>query len=313
MSKTYSVRELRDNLITVLMDLGLDKKLVANPSLASILVQFESVISSMNMGEKSSSVIAFQDDKTIKFKYSDTNSTYEMSISVLSDNSFKYLVEETKQPFRAVDGKEIRQKVISEGIAEVKIDGESTFEVHYGYLDDIDCKQNECNVSNSARKTVYDKSGIEIEKNFVSNNTYKQSFSMDNLPYTGSLGMAREALVPGSLSNSRYVYKEIVRRDKFDTARVSIDDRDRERKFNSVVELSGEHGYRNMYIAGNSFGPRTIQNLTTYQIEEMLNKETNPRVKEGLKEYAAGRDVYFYSSADDPYFVSEGYEQSRSK
>ena len=83
MSKTYSVRELRDNLITVLMDLGLDKKLVANPSLASILVQFESVISSMNMGEKSSSVIAFQDDKTIKFKYSDTNSTYEMSISVL--------------------------------------------------------------------------------------------------------------------------------------------------------------------------------------------------------------------------------------
>ena len=54
-----------------------------------------------------------------------------------------------------------------------------------------------------------------------------------------------------------------------------------------------------------------ISPLSQEQIEAMIQKESNPKVKKGLREYAVDREIYFYNSSDDKYFISEGISQSK--
>lgn len=308
------VSELRNNLTEKLIKMSFDSKLIENPSFSSMISQFIGVIISMNLGEKANDVLVTQEDEMVNFKYDGENSSYKITISVLSNNSFKYFLEEEKKPWRAIDGKYVREKIISEGIAEVNENGNSTLQANYGYLNDFNCSERDCNVSDAARRIVYDVNGIEIERSYLAHDTYKQIFSIDDLPYSSILNNARQAFNIGSFASNNYSYREIVRRDKFDTARISIDDKSQNKKYSSIVQLNGEHGYQSMFVAGNSYGPRTIMNLSECQIEDILSREKNEKVRAGLMEYAQGRDVYFYSSNEDPYYVSEGYgEESKSK
>ncbi len=45
----------------------------------------------------------------------------------------------------------------------------------------------------------------------------------------------------------------------------------------------------------------------------MIQRENNPKVAEGLREYAAGRENYYYSTSEDKNFICEGIQQSQGK
>lgn len=52
--------------------------------------------------------------------------------------------------------------------------------------------------------------------------------------------------------------------------------------------------------------------LSQSEIEAMIQKESKPKVAEGLRKYAVGREVYAYSSVYDNSFVCEGVSSSQS-
>ena len=54
-----------------------------------------------------------------------------------------------------------------------------------------------------------------------------------------------------------------------------------------------------------------IPPLSQEEIEVMIQRESNPKVAEGLREYAVGRNTYSYNSAEDKHFISEGISQSQ--
>ena len=56
-----------------------------------------------------------------------------------------------------------------------------------------------------------------------------------------------------------------------------------------------------------------ISPLSSEEIENMIQREKNPKVAEGLKLYAAGRENYYYSSSEDKHFISEGISKSQGR
>ncbi len=102
------------------------------------------------------------------------------------------------------------------------------------------------------------------------------------------------------LSNQAKVVQ--INRDKFDTATYySKDDKELIR---GTVSLDSEHGLREMRVF-----PGEIDNLknpyakilpmSEEQIEYLINKESNPKVREGLKALAVDRKNYIYDPLTD--------------
>lgn len=126
------------------------------------------------------------------------------------------------------------------------------------------------------------------------------------------LYIPRAAFRERTFENS-YNYRELYVRKQLDTARAVIEDKDKEIKYNATVPLSREHGLRDIIAIDGDPYPQeiVIPPLSQEQIEEMIQQETNPKVAEGLRKYAVGRDTYFYNSANDKNFVSEGVTEQR--
>ena len=55
-----------------------------------------------------------------------------------------------------------------------------------------------------------------------------------------------------------------------------------------------------------------IPPLSKEEIETMIQRENNPKVREGLRKYAVDRTTYSYNSNEDKYFISEGITQSKN-
>ena len=92
-------------------------------------------------------------------------------------------------------------------------------------------------------------------------------------------------------------------RDKFDTATYySKDDKEFIR---GTVPLDSEHGLREMRVyPGEIYNLKNpyakILPMSEEQIEFLINKESNPKVREGLEALAVDRDKYYYDPLTDP-------------
>lgn len=308
----YNVKELREKLSEKVLGLGIDAKFLENPAFASSISQIDSLISQMNMFEASESVLVREENGTISFDWvSNVGDKYSMSISSYSPEAFSCIRTEEKKPFIGTSGQTIRQKNVVEEVTTISESGFITLTTNGATIDNIDCDMGKCNNYTWAEKKYYTSDGVMRDREYKSFGGGSLSESFDRARIDSMLYIPRQAFNLG-MWNDKYESRTLLVRDKLDTARVLMEDKTKGIRYSAATILSQEHGLRDMVLpTGFSYQQDVVINpLSQGEIDGMLQRENNPKVAEGLRVYAAGRDVYFYDSKSDPHFVCEGVAHS---
>lgn len=310
----YSVKELRDKLSERVIGLGIDKSFLENPAFASAISQIDSLIGQMNMFEAAEAVTVKEENGNISFDWtSSVGDKYSMSISSSSPETFRCVRTEEKKSFIGTNGQSIRQKNVVEEVATIDKSGFITLTTNGSMVDNIDCGMGKCNNSTWSEKKYYTSNGVMRDREYKSFTRGELSEDFDRTRIDSMLFIPRQAFDFG-FWHDKYESRTLLVRDKLDTARIVSEDKTKGIRYSAITPLNQEHGLRDMVLLG-GYDPYpqnvVIPPLSQEEIEVMIQRESNPKVAEGLREYAVGRNTYSYNSAEDKHFISEGISQSQ--
>lgn len=311
----YSVKELRDKLIERVIGLGVDKSFLENPAFASAISQIDSLIGQMNMFEAAEAVTVKEENGNISFDWtSPVGDKYSMSISSSSPETFRCVRTEENKSFIDTNGQNIRQKNVIEEVATIDKSGSITLTTNSSIVDNIDCRIGKCNNYTWSEKKCYTSNGVMRDREYKSFARGELSVDFDRAEIDSMLFIPRQAFDFG-VWHDKYESRTLLVRDKLDTAKIISEDRTKGIKYSAITPLNQEHGLRDMAALLDGYGPYpqnvVIPPLSQEEIEVMIQRESNPKVAEGLREYAVGRNTYSYNSAEDKHFISEGISQSQ--
>lgn len=163
-------------------------------------------------------------------------------------------------------------------------------------------------------KKCYTSNGVMRDREYKSFARGELSVDFDRAEIDSMLFIPRQAFDFG-VWHDKYESRTLLVRDKLDTAKIISEDRTKGIKYSAITPLNQEHGLRDMAALLDGYGPYpqnvVIPPLSQEEIEVMIQRESNPKVAEGLREYAVGRNTYSYNSAEDKHFISEGISQSQ--
>ena len=311
----YSVIELRDKLIERVIGLGVDKSFLENPAFASAISQIDSLIGQMNMFEAAETVTVKEENGNISFNWtSPVGDKYSMSISSSSPETFRCVRTEEKKSFIDTNGQSIKRKNVVEEVAAIDKSGSITLTTNSSIVDNIDCRIGKCNNYTWSEKKCYTSNGVMRDREYKSFARGELSVDFDRAEIDSMLFIPRQAFDFG-VWHDKYESRTLLVRDKLDTAKIISEDRTKGIKYSAITPLNQEHGLRDMAALFDGYGPYpqnvVIPPLSQEEIEAMIQRESNPKVAEGLREYAVGRNTYSYNSAEDKHFISEGISQSQ--
>lgn len=311
----YSVKELRDKLIERVIGLGVDKSFLENPAFASAISQIDSLIGQMNMFEAAEAVTVKEENGNISFDWtSPVGDKYSMSISSSSPETFRCVRTEEKKSFIDTNGQSIKRKNVVEEVATIDKSGSITLTTNSSIVDNIDCRIGKCNNYTWSEKKCYTSNGVMRDREYKSFAKGELSVDFDRAEIDSMLFIPRQAFDFG-VWHDKYESRTLLVRDKLDTAKIISEDRTKGIKYSAITPLNQEHGLRDMAALLDGYGPYpqnvVIPPLSQEEIEIMIQRESNPKVAEGLREYAVGRNTYSYNSAEDKHFISEGISQSQ--
>lgn len=311
----YSVKELRDKLIERVIGLGVDKSFLENPAFASAISQIDSLIGQMNMFEAAEAVTVKEENGNISFDWtSPVGDKYSMSISSSSPETFRCVRTEEKKSFIDTNGQSIKRKNVVEEVATIDKSGSITLTTNSSIVDNIDCRIGKCNNYTWSEKKCYTSNGVMRDREYKSFARGELSVDFDRAEIDSMLFIPRQAFDFG-VWHDKYESRTLLVRDKLDTAKIISEDRTKGIRYSAITPLNQEHGLRDMAALLDGYGPYpqnvVIPPLSQEEIEAMIQRESNPKIAEGLREYAVGRNTYSYNSAEDKHFISEGISQSQ--
>lgn len=307
----YSVKELRDKLIERVIGLGVDKSFLENPAFASAISQIDNLIGQMNMFEAAEAVTVKEENGNISFDWtSPVGDKYSMSISSSSPETFRCVRTEEKKSFIDTNRQSIKRKNVVEEVATIDKSGSITLTTNSSIVDNIDCRIGKCNNYTWSEKKCYTSNGVMRDREYKSFARGELSVDFDRAEIDSMLFIPRQAFDFG-VWHDKYESRTLLVRDKLDTAKIISEDRTKGIKYSAITPLNQEHGLRDMALLGGYDPYVVIPPLSQEEIEVMIQRESNPKVAEGLREYAVGRNTYSYNSAEDKHFISEGISQSQ--
>ena len=180
-------------------------------------------------------------------------------------------------------------------------------------IDNIDCSVGKCNNYTWAEKKCYAADGVMRDREYKKFSRGELIEDFDKSRIDSMLYVPRQAFDFGPWHN-KYETRMLLKRDKLDTARIVSEDKTKGIRYSAVTPLNQEHGLRDMVLpSGYDPYPQdvVIFPLSIEEIEAMIQRESNPKVAEGLRAYAVDRENYYYSTSNDKNFVSEGISQSQ--
>lgn len=299
----YSVKELREKLSERILGLEIDSKFLENPAFSSSVSEIDNLIGQMNMFETAEMVNVREKNGNISFEWMSTyGKKYSMSITSLSPDAFRCIRTEEK-----IYESGIKEKNVTEVVTSIDENGEITITSNNGSVDNADVKSGECNIVTSSEKKYYNFYGV------MSKREYKNFGKSELINKTVETATINDILHMPRIDENRYVTRNLLVRDKLDTARLVIDDKSKGITYNATVPLNQEHGLKEMILNGGDIYQQDIiiLPLSQLEIEAMIQKESNPKVAEGLRKYATGRETYAYSSTYDNGFVCEGVSNNQ--
>ena len=309
----YSVRELIEKLEEKISGLGIDPKFKENPAYASAIAELKRLISQMNMFE-AAEIVSVKDEKSkISFDWtSNSGAKYSINISSSSPETFKCIKTEEKKSFVSTNGQAFREKNVVEEVTTIDKSGIITLTTNGSIVDNIDCSAGKCHNSTWAEKKRYSSKGVMIDREYKGFTRGELTENFDRTRIDSMLYIPRQAFNFGTW-HDKYETRTLLTREKLDTARIVYEDKTKGIRYIAITPLNQEYGLRDMTINGYEPYPQNviIPPLSQEQIEAMIQKESNPKVVEGLRAYAVGRENYYYSSAEDKNFVHEGLSQSQ--
>lgn len=306
----YSVKELRDKLEEKVAGLGINPKFKENPAYTSALESIDSLIGQMNMFEAAEAVTAREEQGNISFEWtSSVGEKYSMTISCPNPETFKCIRTEEIKPFIGTNGQTIREKNVIEKVATIdKSSGFITLVTNGSMIDNVDCSIGKSNNSTWAERKYYTADGIMRDREYKGFSRGELTEDFDRTRVDSMLYIPRQAFDFG-FWHDKYETRELLTRDKLDTARRVSENKTEGIRYIATTPLNQEHGLRDMILPG-GYDPYpqdvVISPLSSEEIEAMIQRESNPKVAEGLRTYAVGREHYYYSTTDDKNFVCDG-------
>ncbi len=165
-----------------------------------------------------------------------------------------------------------------------------------------------CDVYGSEKEQLYDEHGIMTYSEYKQEKHYSsKDFSLD------SIGFFDRWPIDEAVINKVTMWRE-----GLDFARISkvktLDDGEK-MGYRSKTRLSSEHGLRKMepihYIEEYPEDV-VIPKMTEEEIQALIEKEPDPKVREGLVVLAQGRENFYYDSNYDPYFSKTGTQRKKT-
>ncbi len=165
------------------------------------------------------------------------------------------------------------------------------------------------NVYKSQSESIYWEDGIQVS---YENAVFK--------PYTNdvstfeSYGRASSGYAPLDFSSKANIASGFrMRRQSLDTAWLYAYDNEKETEYRTCFRLNWEHGLREMRAPGDMLNSCPdeviIPEMSKEEIQALIDKESDPKVREGLISLAQGRENYHYYSKEDPNFSRKGFEK----
>ncbi len=309
----YTIKELREKLPEILLGLGIDPRFKENPAFTSAVAQIDGHIGDMNLLDAEKE-IAFVKDGKIDFSCRNGSRKYSLSISSSSPKTFSCICTREDEPYVSTEnGQYVTIKDVTEEVATINDKGCISLTTNSAMIDNMDCIGFKCNIGNWVDKKDYTIDGVMTQREYRSFPRYNFTKSVNDISVNEALYDSRNAFGGGYLFD-KYDVVSVATRDKFDTAYVYYYNKTKNIRYKSVCQLNNEHGLKEMGVpVEGSFQPEVyIPALSQETIEAMIQKERDPKVAEGLRKFAVGRETYSYNSAQDPSFVYEGFEQSHS-
>lgn len=306
----YKVNDLRNKLDEKILGLGIDTKFKETPAYESVLIEIDNLISQMNMFELSDKVTVYEEKGSISFNWdSPDGKKYSFNISCSNPETVRCIRTEEKNSVVSTNGQVTREKNVIEKVASIdETSGYVTLITNGSMIDNINCGIGKCNNSTWSEKKYYDSNGVMINREYKGFSKGALTENFDNTRIDSMLYIPRGAFKSGFLSDN-YEIRALLVRDKLDTARIVLEDKKKQIKYSTIMPLNQEYGLRDMnFNKGYDTYPQdiVISPLSKEEIEIMIQRETNPKVAEGLRSYAVGRENYYYNSQQDKYFISEG-------
>lgn len=307
----YNLKELREKLVEHISKLGIDERFLENPAFASAISEIDSLIGQMNANEQENMIPVKEENGSISFGYiSVTGNKYSYNIACTSPEKFSCIKIEEKKPYISTNGQTTNVKEVTEKVTTIDESGFVTSTANGSIIDNINCEIGKCNNTTWSEKKQYNTKGIMTKKEYKGFPKGELSESFERTGINSILYIPRQAFVPGTF-NTNYEKRTLLMRDKLDTARYIAEDKAKGTNYSATVPLNQEHGLREMrtnYLYEQNI---VIPPLSQDEIEQMIQRESNPKVAEGLREYAVGRNTYLYNSAEDSNFVCEDVLQSQ--
>lgn len=294
-----SIVELRENIVDKVIDLGVSLDFLENPAFVVALAEVNNLISQMNI-EDPGVVLVDESNDSLSFTYtSSSGDNYKMDISCPDSKTVKCVRVEEPHSFVGESGNVVRQKNVVEQVAKLDEHGGVTLFTNCGSIDNVDCDNHHYNMNSSVERRVYTTRGVMYEREHKNYATRKGEGYFHRVGADEMLLLARQAFDYGPWADS-YDKRSLLVRELLDTARLVYDDRRTGNDYYGVVPLHQEHGLRDMFIANgyNTFPVADVEihPLMEGEIAEMIARESNPKVAEGLKYFANGRTSYYYTS-----------------
>ena len=300
----YTVEELDNSLEEKIRGLGLDDEFLDNPAFKEIVRDIKNRI---KQEEKLEDVTVREKDGNISFEYEKENSEkHSMSISSSNPNELVYR-DDISSSHSKTGGGEIHMKTISEVTAKRSENGTITVGEVFAMVDDNECSYKECNVNESSTLKTFNTNGIMVrleKKSYERSHNSNIGIDCDILPAIAPFATRG---IDNSTDNN-YSTREYLERDKLDVARMAYDDKKTGVKYLTYIPLYGASDSLQLMSM-----PRLdpymvsweIPRMSTDNIEELLSKETDPKIAEGLRQYSEGREDFYYNTELDKQFSKE--------
>lgn len=309
----YNISELMDNLGEKVEELGISPAFKENPAydtaLGSISALLHEIYSELPEQKKEAQF-------SLKNGVISSACDGKYAISIFCDDptTFRCIRTKEKAPYFGTGGVMYRCKdVIEEVVTVDEKSGHMTLTTNRAWLYADDSMKGECINSTNSEKCDYTSDGIMERREMKDFGTGKL-FEDYNREGIGSMLHIPRSAFGMSLWSDKYEYRKLLTREKLDTARLVVEDKKKNIKYNATVKLSSQRGLKNMYLDDPALPEDiTIMPLLPAEIDELIQSEKDPRVAAGLRKYAVGRDQYFYNSRDDRYFVCEGTKSEVEK
>ena len=308
---TYNVKELRENLKAKVLELGVDPMFSINPSFSAVVDRFDSFIADMTLGSDAEHVTVRQGGNKLEFEWTNADGK-DYKYLIVCQNPDNLICRSTEYSFSHHDDelkRDVFCKIAMEQIADYTRELEvTTIQENGSVIYNNRPQVNECSNNTWTSISAYTKDGIMYEQEYKGFEGSTLTGFIEDASISSMLFIPREGSRANNFFADKYDQRTLLRRVKFDIARVMHVEPKRKIKYSAEVLLDAEHGLRDMRLINNNSDPYPrevkIEPLSREELEKMLSKES-PDVANALRPFAEGRDTYTYDSFLDSHYLYE--------